>query len=110
MIKGRREKARLTFKKFFEIIRPVLPVAFVVAIFEPNQSAINMLLTWSWSEAETRILTDATFVQLKLGNTLIQSLIEDQQHQRPECCQTDVKDDVENDDFDWRQKKINKNK
>jgi len=60
-----------------ETVRPILPV-LIVAILKPNQGTVNVLVTWSGSEAKSWISTNATVTQSKLGDALVQGLIEDQ--------------------------------
>lgn len=48
----------------------------------------------------TWISADATFTELELWNALIQSLVKDQQHERPKGGKADIKDYVEDSNLD----------
>jgi len=64
-------------QKLIQIIAPMLPIVFIVSLFEPNQSTLHVLLAGSWSESQSWVGTDATVAQLPLRHALIDGLVED---------------------------------
>ena len=72
-------KSELTFDEFIEAVSPVFPILFG-ALFEPDQSALDVLVARTGSESKSWIAANSTVFELPLGHTLINSLVEYQQH------------------------------
>lgn len=91
-------KLKLTIQELIQSIGPVFCV-LVVRRLEPHECALNVRLWGHWSEAQSRIRTDQTVVELPFGFILIQCLVKHSQHCGKEASENSIENHVEKEDF-----------